>query len=174
MQENITDRIIVDAVYLNGNKTLSTKDTGDKYLGFDRRITAVNNMYIWLYKQGILQKVSFEFRKSSDTCYCFAFDASDLKPYREQMEKSGVTDAQLAVHMIFEEVFTPCDYTMAICLGWMMGTYRNICGNVGRAFELPPIQTLCTEDAFDIMKVRENDGIKAGISYMFTMFKWKN
>lgn len=174
MAENIKERIVVDAVYLNGNRTLSTEKTGDKYLGFDKRITAINNMYIWLYKQGILQKVAFEFHKSSDTCYCFAFDTSALKPYQKEMEENGVEDAVLAIQQIFEDVFTPCEYTGAIQLGWMMETYRDVDGCTGRAWELSPIQTLSNKDAFEVMKIKDEKGIKAGISYMFTMFKWKD
>ena len=96
-------RIISDA-YVKENKRIWGTDPTTE---FNQKILAVNNMYGWLYNQGLLEKVCFEFKDYSDGVE-FALDVKDLEPYRSEMEACGVDGATLAVRHIFDEPYTPC------------------------------------------------------------------
>lgn len=162
------DRIISDS-YIKGTKQTWTFDQADE---FNRRILAVNDMYGWLYQQGILEKVSFQFKDYSAGTY-FALDAKDLLPYRAVMEKSGLPEAALAVRHIFDEEYTPCHYSGAIELGWTMSSYRSIDGCVGRTWECSMIKGLNEDVIYGIQKILEVQGPKAAITAAFATYDWK-
>lgn len=157
-------RIIVDD-YVKGTKEIWGEDPSDE---FNRRILAVNNMYGWLYQQGILKEVCFEMKDYSNITY-FAFDAKDLQKYRDAMEKSDVQDAALAVHHIFEKEYTPCIYSGAIELGWTMRAYRDFDGTVSRSWECDLVKHLDSPSVLDIEEIRKRDGIQAAIHSVFEL-----
>lgn len=102
-------RIICDTLW-KVDKPLYGKDPNGT---FNQRITAVNDMYRWLYENEILHKTAFEFHDLPDNVV-FALDATALTPYRAAMGESGLSNASLAVHHIFDEAYTPCAYSGVI------------------------------------------------------------
>lgn len=135
---------------------------------FNRKIIAVNDMYGWLYKKGILRDVSFEFKDYSDISF-FALDVKDLEPYRSEMEQCGIKDASVAVQHIFDEEYTPCLFSGAIQLGWTMRTYRDIDGCVGRSWETDLVQHLNSGPAHDILALQMEKGVKVAVSKTFEL-----
>ena len=172
LRQKQSPRILVDS-YTKGEKYLfgSTPSQREENAAFNRRISAVNRMYGWLYDQGILGKVSFEFKDySSDTE--FALDVRDLIPYRQAMENSGIEDAETAVYYIFDADCTPCHYSGAIELGWTMSTYRNVDGCVGRSWECGLIRGLNTDGIYEVSRVREEKGTKEAVKALFAQYTW--
>ena len=160
-------RIIAD-IYTKGSKHIWGDDPGDE---FNQRILAVNDMYGWLYNQGILEKVSFEFKDYDDATF-FALDAKDLAPYRVEMEASQAKGAALAVRHIFDEDYTPCTYSGAIELGWTMMSYRSVDGCVGRSWECGLVKGLNTDGIYEVADVRDGQGVKAAVQFLFSQFDW--
>ncbi len=135
---------------------------------FNQRIIAVNNMYGWLYSEGLLKKISFEFKDYSDCTY-FAFDVADLTPYKKAMKKSGINGAKLAVQHIFHEEYSPCHYSGAIELSWTMLSYRDFCGTVNKDWECELSRDLNSCAVLDIKKIKEEKGVKEAVKAMFEM-----
>jgi len=162
------NRIISDS-YIKGTKQIWGNDPSDE---FNRRILAVNNMYGWLYQQGILKKVAFKMKDYSDIAY-FAFGVNDLLQYRRLMEKSGLPDAALAVHHIFDEEYRPCIYSGAIELGWTMRTYRDFDGTVGRSWECDLVRHLDSPSVLDIVQIQEQEGIRAAVHSVFELSEFE-
>lgn len=162
------ERIIVDT-YSKQEKQTWGNDLND---AFNRKILAVNDMYGWLYDQGILEKVAFQFKDYEDATH-FALDAKDLAPYREQMKISGLPEARLAVHHIFDENYSPCVYSGAIELGWTMMCYRGVDGCVGRSWECDLIKSLNTDGIYEVAKVKDDQGVRAAVTTLFGQFDWK-
>ena len=162
------ERIISDT-YVKGKKHIFMDDPDTE---FNKKIVAVNNMYAWLYDQGILEKTSFVYKDYSDVTY-FAVDAKDLEPYRKEMEASNVDGAALAVSHIFDEHYTPCRYSGAIELGWMMATYRDVDGCVGRSWECDLIKSLNTEGIYKIYDIQREKGTKEAVKALYDEFEWK-
>lgn len=163
-------RIISDT-YEKGEKHIWDLDKDNPVnQEFNRKIIAVNDMYGWLYKKGILRDVSFEFKDYSDISF-FALDVKDLAPYRSEMEQSGVQNASLAVQHIFDEEYTPCLFSGAIQLGWTMRTYRDIDGCVGRSWEIDLIQHLNNSAVHDILAINNEKflGVRAAVSKTFEL-----
>lgn len=161
------ERIICDTYFKKEKARFGADPDSD----FNQRITAVNNMYGWLYQTGLLQETAFLFQDLGDSV-CFALDVKDLEPYRDRMQESGAENAALAVHHIFDEAYTPCMYSGAIELGWFMSTYRNVDGCVGRSWECGLIQGLNNTAIFDVLQTKEKSGVKAAISKMFSYYSW--
>lgn len=160
------ERIICDS-YDKVEKHLFTFNPNSQNTkAFNEKILAVNDMYGWLYEQGILKRISFEFKDYSDVTY-FAFDVEDLKPYRSQMERCGIKNAKLAVVHIFDIQYTPCFYSGAIELSWTMQTYRDNGGCAGRSWECELIRHLDNKSAFEIWKTKEEKGVKEAIKQAF-------
>lgn len=160
-------RIICD-VYQKEDKHLWGDNPNDT---FNQKIMAVNNMYGWLYDTGILENISFEFHEQPK-CICFAFDAKDLEPYRERMENSRIDGSQLAVKHIFDETYTPCNYSGAIQLGWSMFSYRDVDGCVGRSWECDLIKGLNNKAIYDIQDIQTGQGVKAAVQKLFSYYIW--
>ena len=161
------DRIISDCYWKESKPLLGPEPNTE----FNQKISAVNAMYGWLYDEGILEKVSFEFKDYSNVSY-FALDANDLVPFRTQMESSGLTDAQMAVYAIFDEPCTPCLYSGTIEPGWTMATYRDVDGSVGRSWETNLIQHLNTKGIYEVHDVLAAKGPKSAASAMFGLHSW--
>lgn len=163
------ERIIYD-VYSKGEKEIwdlePEKENNKK---FNRKIIAVNNMYGWLYEQGILREVSSKFKDYDDMTF-FVLDVKDLGIYREQMENSGVEDAALAVQHIFNEEYSPCKYSGAIQLSWIMFTYRDFDGTVGRSWECGLVKGLSSPTVLNIRELRETKGVKAATEEAFDLY----
>lgn len=159
-------RIICD-IYSKDNLRLWEHDVNSPSTReFNRRITAVNNMYAWLYEKGILENVSFKFKDYSDVTH-FAFDTNDLLAYREEMEKSDAEDAALAVQHIFDVEYTPCKYSGAIELTWTMQTYREVDGCVGRSWENSLVQGLQYNAIADLPYISADKGTKEAVKVLF-------
>lgn len=159
------ERIICDSFW--NEKT----SLGEGFKDFDQRAAAVNNMYGWLAEKGILEKISFEYRKLSN-CICFAFDVEDLKPYRHDMAASGIRDVAIAVHHIFDEPYSPCMYCGAIQPGWIMGTYRSMDGCVSRSWECDLITGLNNSAVQEILDIQNLRGVKEAVKSTFLFYQW--
>lgn len=162
------ERIIYDT-YEKGEKRTWNMGSSDE---FNKKVLAVNNMYRWLYDQGILKKTSFFWKDYSDMTY-FALDAKNLIPFRDQMACSGVENAQLAVHHIFDEDYTPCLYSGCIELGWTMQTYRDNNGCVSRSWECGMVRGLGTGAAQKVAKVCEKQGPKKALLKAASFYEWE-
>ena len=103
---------------------------------------------------------------------CFALDTKALLPLRSAMEHSGTKDAALAVHYLFDEPCSPCLYSGAVELGWLMSTYRDVDGCVGRSWECSLVQGLNTQAIFEIQKVKAEQGTQAAVNKMFSFYEW--
>lgn len=161
-------RIICDTYFKKGKSLFSGEEpNGD----FNRRIRAVNQLYGWLYDQGMLEKVSFAYQDLPD-CVCFAFDAKDLLPLRTTLEQSGAEDALLAVQHVFDVAYTPCTYSGAIELSWFMSTYRDVDGCVGRSWECSLAQGLNTRAVSEIGAIYREKGARAAVQAMFSCYNW--
>lgn len=160
------ERIIYDNYQKNGKHLFEFDDNPNDE--FNLRITAANNMYGWLYENGILEKISFEFKDYSDITY-FAFDAKDLLPYRKDMEASGVEDADLATNHIFDVEYSPCHYSGAIQIGWTMLSYRDFEGTVSRDWECGLSRHLSSEAVLYAQDIKEKQGVKAAVKAMFEL-----
>lgn len=163
------ERIICD-VYI---KHCSVKDMyGESEEDRQCEFFAVNDMYGWLYSQGILKEVCFEFKDYDEGTF-FAMDAVELETYRAKMEAANTYNTELATRLIFEEKATPCTYSGAICLTWPMDTYRNVDGCVGRSWEcaLAQLQNVATISA--IAEVQRKEGPKEAVRELFRRHCWK-
>lgn len=160
-------RIISDC-YWKGDKPLLGPDPNTE---FNQKISAVNALYGWLYEQGILEKVSFEFKDYSNVSY-FALDAEDLLPFREQMACSGVHNVQKAIYAIFDEPYKPCLYSGTIEPGWTIATYRDVDGSVGRSWETNLVQFLNTKGIYEVYDALITKGPKSAASTMFGLHSW--
>ena len=133
---------------------------------YKKQLLAVNAMYHWLYKQGILCEISFAVQDYKDTVY-FSFDVRDLLPYRRKMEQSGIEDASLAVQEIFDSTHAPCRFSGAIQLSWPMVGYRTFDGVTSRSCETDLLDYFNNESAYEILHVRETKGIKEAVLKAF-------
>ena len=166
------ERILYDT-YIKGEKPIWDLDPDNpSNKEFNRKILAANQMYEWLYNQGILKQVSFEFKDYSDMTF-FALDVNDLAPYREQMESCGILDAEIAVHHIFDEEYTPCLYSGAFQIGWTMMTYRDTDGTVSRSWECGLVKSLATYAADDVLEIKNKSSVKAAVSEAFELLKFE-
>lgn len=161
-------RIISDFYAKEDSRLLGKNPSSE----FNQKVTAVNNMYGWLYENGLLQQVSFVYKDYAAYTY-FAFDVDDLKPFRSAMEKSPVKGASLAIYHIFDLECTPCRYSGAIQPGWRMATYRNVDGCVGRSWECDMVEELNTETVEKIFEVKTKSGTRAAVEYMYNLFDWE-
>ena len=160
------ERIIVDSL-TKGEKRIWDLDKDDpRNQEFNRKIVAVNDMYAWLYAQGILRKVSFEFKDYSDSTY-FALDVEDLKLYRRVMEQSGVKNADIAAQHIFDVEYSPCLFSGAIELSWTMFSYRDFDGTVGRSWECELCRHLDAVGVTDVAQIKDEKGIKEAVKHAF-------
>ena len=125
---------------------------------FNKIIIAVNNMYGWLYKTGILRKESFVFKDYENEIY-FALDIKRLRKYKKSMVESNIPGAELAVKCIFDSEHNPCLYSGAIQLAAPMITYRSNNGCVSKSWECDIVRYLSNEAANEILhcKKRKRD-----------------
>lgn len=161
-------RIILD-FFLKNKKSLWGTDPNTPY---NKKILAVNAMYGWLYQQGILQKVCFEFRDYSVITE-FAFDTADLMPYRTAMEQSGIENAHLAVTAIFDIDISPCNYSGAVQVSWTMCCYRDNGGCVGKSWECSLVQKLNMKEAQTVAQTYREHGAKQAVKAVFATFNWE-
>ena len=166
------ERIICDT-YIKGKKHVWPADKDDwSSQEFNRKILAANEMYGWLYEKGILRDVAFEIKDYPEVTF-FALDVKRLEPYREAMEQAGLKDAQLAVRHIFDEYYTPCEYSGAIELGWTMAGYRDVDGCVGRSWECGLLKGLNARAAHDVLRVLDEKGVHAAVHEAFQLAGFK-
>lgn len=160
------ERILLD-YYKKDKKTMWGDDPHEPY---NQKILSVNNMYGWLYEQGVLREVSFRFKDYSDMSY-FALDVKALVPYREQMLNSGIENADISVHHIFDEEYSPCLYCGGIQLSWPMLTYREFDGTVERSWECSMVQGLKSHVVLDVEQIKNKQGTKAAVSAAFDFYE---
>lgn len=172
LYDDFNKRIICDSYDKFEKHLLSNEFNKQNIDDFNKKISAVNNMYGWLYNQGILKKISFEFKDYSDVTY-FAFDVEDLKPYRSQMECCGIQDAMLAVEHIFDVKYSPCLFSGAIELGWTMQTYRDNGGCIGKSWECELCKHLDGKSLHEIAKTRKEKGVKEAVKQAFSMYSFE-
>lgn len=162
------ERIICDSFVISDLPEWKLEPESKETREFNRKIHAVNDMYMWLYNKGVLREVAFVMKDYGDTVY-FAFDAKDLEPYRAKMEASGVKDADIAVQHIFDVEYTPCRFSGAIDLTWPMFSYRNIDEMVGRSWETSLCKHLNATGVLDVREVKEKDGARAAVKRLFEL-----
>ena len=162
------ERIISDA-YVKKNKHIFGDDPTEPY---NQKILAINAMYGWLYEQGILEKVCFEFKDLPNVTQ-FAFCVKDLEPYRQEMSAADLPKADLAVTEIFDTYYSPCVYSGVIQLSWPMSTYRNVDGCVGRSWECDLIKGLNTKAIYDVLAVKEERGTVAAVKALYEKYIWE-
>jgi len=160
-------RIICDT-YIKKDKQIFGEDPTTP---FNQQILAANAMYGWLYDNGILENASFIFKDYKDATH-FALNVDALMPYRKQMEESGLSNAQYAVHLLFDQDCRPCTYSGAIQFGWSMSSYRSVDGMVGRSWECDLIKALDTTGIYEVAEEREVNGITAAVHKLFAQFDW--
>lgn len=160
-------RVIMDSFIKQNKQIYGT----DESLDFNQRVLAVNKMYGWLNEQGILQKIALAYQNCPNEIY-FALDAKALEPYRRAMEESNVPEAALAVRHLLDEPYTPCQYSGAIQPGWLMDSYRETDGIVGRSWECDLVKFLSARAANDVRSTYETGGVKAAVQKVFSMYDW--
>lgn len=160
------ERIICDSYVKGEKRTWDLDKDNPKNQEFNRKILAVNNMFGWLYQNGILQDVSFQIKDYSDITY-FAFDAKDLEAHRDAMAASGIPDSDLALRHIFDEPYTPCLYSGAIELTWTMMGYRDFDGSVSRSWECDLVKHLSADAVLDVEQIKDKKGVKEAIRAAF-------
>lgn len=160
----MNERIISD-VYEKKDKRMYGDDPTTP---FNQRVLAVNAMYGWLYAKGILKAEAFAFVDYDDAVF-FAMDVNDLLKYRAEMEASGCNNAALAVRYIFDEEYTPCIYSGAFQPGWLMHTYRDCGGCVGRSWECDMVKHLRGGPANEVAEERRTNGVKAAVKKLYSM-----
>lgn len=158
-------RIISDS-YVKKNKQTFGDDPNHPS---NIRVLAINEMYGWLYNEGILKKAAFEFHDCPNAVH-FAVDTKELEAYRSEMVKSNVKDADLATMHIFDEEYTPCIYSGAIELCWPMSTYRNVDGCVGRSWECSAIKGLNNTAIFAVADIQREKGVKEAVKAMYSYY----
>ena len=161
------ERIIMDS-YVKQDKQIYGED---RDLAFNKRVLAINAMYGWLNEQGILEKIAFAYQDCPEDIH-FVLDARDLEPYRKTMEESKVPEAALAVQHLLDEPYTPCVYSGAIQPGWLMNTYREMDGVVGRSWECGLVQFLNAGAVSEVSRVRAVAGVKAAVQKVFSYYQW--
>jgi len=161
------ERILCDFL-VKGEKTVLQIKGAEE---LDRQFVAVNEMYRWLYLQGLLKECSFFYRDYADGVF-FALDVEGLKPYRGQMERSGVEDASYAAELIFDTEITPCLYSGAIQLSCLMQTYREVDGCVGRSWECSLVQSLETSAAEAVLSSQRRCGVVGAVRRACSLTQW--
>lgn len=163
------ERIIHDVYYKNGALQYGDDATSP----FNTRVRAVNDMYGYLYNKGILKKEAFQSKDYPEALY-FAVNTKMLEPFREEMLNSGIENADLAVKHIFDEKYDTCVYCGAITLGWLMVTYRDTCGCIGKSWECYGCKALNTSAVSKIGNVKYAKGVTEALKYEWSFFKWND
>ena len=162
------ERIINDYLRISWSEIKPDKYYSEKFCD---ETNAIRRMYEYLYKNGILEKISFRFKlHHEDPQIDFAFDSKDLEPYREQMLNSGLKDADVAVRWILDEKNMPCKYSGAIQVSWPMMTYRDNSGCVGRSWEVAMVQELNMSEASEVAEVYREKGCRAAVEKLWDVY----
>ena len=156
------ERIICDCLSKNGPNIYGN----DLSTPLNKRVIMINNLYNWLYKAGILEKISFEYKDYDDATF-FAFDAADLKPYINNIANSGIEDVMDALNVILFENIQPCVFSGTRQPGCNMSTYRNNNGCVGRSHECELIQYLDTGSASVVYGIKKNYNPRMATNILF-------
>ena len=135
------------------------------------QMKAINEMYDWLYKNGILKKVAFRWKDYPSTT-TFALDIADLANYRREMEQAEIPNAAVITSWIFDEDYGRCRYSGSFQLTSPMVTYREVSGCVGRSFEIDLIEYSTNETCFHIRDIKDNHGVRVAIENLFDEIQW--
>ena len=136
-------------------------------------VTATRKMYGYLYEKGILEKISFLYRIDiidGQTGVSFAFDAEDLKPYKDEMLNSGIENADVAVERLLKKEIKPCLYCGAIQLSWTMMCYRDTYGCVDKSWECSMVQVLDSGKAEEVSDTLENKTTKDAVHKLWGLY----
>ena len=156
------DKIIVDFYNKNGAELYPTN-----YQGLNDRIQLMHDFYEMMYKAGVLQKVSFEYREYNDVVF-FAFNANDIAEFvNANLDNPTVT---AAVSKIIFGGIAPCNMTGAIQPGAVMSTYRDNNGCVGRSHECTLVQLLDTYACGLIHDEKHNCGVVDAVKLAFSLY----
>ena len=156
------DKIIVDFYNKNGAELYPTN-----YQGLNDRIQLMHDFYEMMYKAGVLQKVSFEYREYNDVVF-FAFNANDIAEFvNANLDNPTVT---AAVSKIIFGGIAPCNMTGAIQPGAVMSTYRDNNGCVGRSHECTLVQLLDTYACGLIHDEKKTCGVVDAVKLAFSLY----
>lgn len=156
------DKIIVDFYNKNGAELYPTN-----YQGLNDRIQLMHDFYEMMYKAGVLQKVSFEYREYNDVVF-FAFNANDIAEFvNANLDNPTVT---AAVSKIIFGGIAPCNMTGAIQPGAVMSTYRDNNGCIGRSHECTLVQQLDTYACGLIHDEKHNCGVVDAVKLAFSLY----
>ena len=123
-----------------------------------------------MYKAGVLQKVSFEYREYDDVVF-FAFDANDIAEFVNANLNNPIVTA--AVSKIIFGGIAPCNMTGAIQPGAVMSTYRDNNGCVGRSHECTLAQKLDTYACGLIYDEKKTCGVVDAVKLAFSLYCFK-
>ena len=154
--------IIVDYYNKNGAELYPTN-----YTGLNDRIQLMHDFYELMYKSGVLQKVSFEYREYDDVVF-FAFNAKDLGAFIDANADNPIVVA--AASKIVYGGIAPCNMTGAIQPGAVMSTYRDNNGCVGRSHECTLVQKLDTYACGLIYDEKKNCGVIDAVKLAFSLY----
>lgn len=135
------------------------------------KMKAINDMYDWMYRTGILKRVAFCW-KDYPSATTFALDIAELEPYRDQMKQADISNAEKITTWILDEDHGKCLYSGAYQLTAPMATYREVSGCVGRSFEIDLIQYSANETCIKIREIIDGHGVKAAIKNLFDGIAW--
>ena len=159
------ETIIVDYYNKNGAELYPTK-----YQGLNDRIQLMHDFYGLMYKAGVLQNVSFEYREYDDVVF-FAFDANDIADFVNTNINNPIVTA--AVSKIIFGGIAPCNMTGAIQPGAVMSTYRDNNGCVGRSHECTLAQKLDTYACGLIYDEKKTCGVVDAVKLAFSLYCFK-
>lgn len=159
------ETIVVDYYNKNGAELYPAN-----YQGLNDRIQIMHDFYGWMYKSGILQKVSFEYREYDDVVF-FAFDANKLA---EVVNANNHPPTTAVVFKIIFGGIAPCNMTGAIQPGAVMSTYRDNHGCVGRSHECTLVQKLDTYTCGLIYDEKKTCGVVDAVKLAFSLYCFKN
>ena len=123
-----------------------------------------------MYKAGVLQKVSFEYREYDDVVF-FAFDANDIADFVNTNINNPTVTA--AVSKIIFGGIAPCNMTGALQPGAVMSTYRDNHGCVGRSHECTLAQKLDTYACGLIYDEKKTCGVVDAVKLAFSLYCFK-
>ena len=156
-------RIINDYYSKNSDSNFNAQFISED---FYNRIKAIEEMYEYLDKEGILKTTSFKYYTDYKGT-SFAINTENLECYKAKMLNSGTYMPDLAVRYIFDEKFTPCIYCGSIRLSWTMLTYRENCGCIGKSWECGMCRQTESKFVSKISEIRKEKGIQAAVSALW-------
>ena len=153
---SMKQKIIVDNFFISNDKN-------EESFSFEWQ-KAIYNLYSFLEKENILNKVSFNYVKRDEekgTYIEFSFDVAELVAELKKLKIGN--DFQLTAERIFKKEICPCEYCGGLSLLSPMTTYRDT-GNVSRKVECCLCKYRINSKVREISKYHRNHSTRDTIS----------